>query len=83
MSFFSTHNNFDAYEINYNLFLNYLSGEKLIFNREKPLIITMPGKISGQFRNYEGAVVNFTTQIPPIHDDGRLFYITGGERGRL
>lgn len=65
--------NFDTQELNYDVFIKLLEREKLVYNEDIPLIISSSGTVNGQYRNQDGNVVFFSTQIPVLDDEGYLF----------
>jgi len=59
--------------INYDTFLNLIKNDKLIVDKDKPLMIYHGGKIIGKYRDDAGREIDFQSMALPIEDKGDLY----------
>ncbi len=65
--------NTNGKSINFNLFINYLENNRLVYDNDKPIIITDNLKIKGRYRESDETISDFVTMIPPLYDNGFLY----------
>lgn len=63
----------DQNNINYNDFINLITSDRLVYDKDHPIIIFNDGKITGKYRDENNATKTFKTTLPPIMDNADLY----------
>ena len=65
----------DQNNINYNDFINLITNDRLVYDKDHPIIIYSDGKITGKYRDGDNVTKSFKTTLPPIMDNADLYQL--------